>query len=74
MTTQTTMQLQQLAPTKIRWNILGRLTQVEQQADIARAVKRWGEVEMVWDELYGCWRNVAPVGHVVVIMAYEGHE
>ena len=69
---ETTTLLRKLAPTRIRWNILGRFTEVEQKADIARAVKRWGDVEMTWDELYGCWRNVSPVGHVVVIMAYEG--
>lgn len=72
MTTQTTTNLSNLTPTKIRWNILGRLTEVDKPNDIARAIKRWSDVEMVWDELYGCWRNVAPVGQVVVIMAYEG--
>jgi len=50
------------------------MTQVDQQADLERAVKRWGDVEMTWDELYGCWRNVSPVGHVIVIMAYEGNK
>lgn len=74
MTTQTTTLLRNLNPTRIRWNILGRLTQVDEKGDLERAVKRWSDVEMTWDELYGCWRNVAPVGQVIVIMAYKAKQ
>jgi hypothetical protein len=32
------------------------------------ALKQFGAIEMQYDELYGCWRNVRPTGNVRVVM------
>lgn len=38
--------------------------------DLSAWIKRWANIEMVWDEDYRCWRNVKPVGTLLVVMVY----
>lgn len=40
------------------------------EGDLSAWVKRWANLEMVWDADYGCWRNVKPVGTLLVVMVY----